>query len=808
MMRLPKAFILVLFAIFIVFDECYAQAKNTEASGYKITSLPCNTKAAEFSPTFYKDGVLFCSDRDDDLGVIYRSEKNDKPLVDVYFTKSVTGKGWKKAKSFDPTICSYLSEGQLTFNQDFTKVYFTRNFSEPDKSRLYIYESSLENGKWSEPKILPFINEKYSYAHPALSPTGNYMVFVSNMPGGFGGTDLYITYYKDGTWTKPANIGRPVNSERNEVMPFIHKSGLLYYASDANTGLGGFDIYSVFYNQFEWKNVKNIGHPFNTSGNDYGLIMSEDMQSGFFASNRLNGKDDDDIYYFSATEALFKDCDTLKKNALCKTLFEEGTIPTENSPLVYEWDFGDGSKKRGTEVHHCFPKAGIYTVQLNVVDLISDQVLMNEATYELEIEPIKGAYIQSYDTLIVGKQALFDASKSYKPHFKATEYMWDFGTGEVSVGEKYTHQFNISGISKVYLNVKFVDSVANIKTSCVTKDVIVFTPQQLEEEKLKKSGNTISASEALKKIFSIKDSEGNEYKIQLATSKKSLKKEMKKFEGLLKIDEYYDRNVFGYTTGSFKSAKDALPTLKTIRKIGFKEAVLIAQNNGKVVSGTDSSFFVNFDPEMVPLKLITMKGKITDKDGSPLKATMIWENLTTSEQLGTYVCEDPPGQYELTLPEGDVYAYNFTMKGYYPYSNNLDIRGESGVAELNNDIVLYRAEELANTEAGIRINNIFFAPDRFELQAESYPELKRLATFIKENTDYKYEIGGHSDNIGGEKYNFVLSEKRAAEVAHYLEKLGCPHENLIVKGYGNSKPLTSVKRYIELNRRVEIKVLK
>lgn len=783
---------------------------STEAStGYRLVFLNTNSKAAEFSPAFYKEGIVFCSDRDDDLGIIYRSEKTDKALVDFYYTQKSGKDKWKKARHFDKVLNSFNSEGPLTFNEDFTKVYFTRNVSMPEKTRLFIYESEFKESRWSEPRVMPFINEKFSYAHPAISPTGNFMIFSSNLSGGLGGTDLYISYYKDGNWTKPTNLGRPVNSEKNEIMPFIHKSGLLYFASDKAGGSGGFDIYSVNYTQFEWKNLRNMGYPFNTAGNDYGLIMAEDMQSGYFASNRLNGKDDDDIYYFQASDPLFKDCDTLRKSALCRTLFEEGTIPTENSPLIYEWNLGDGNKKRGSEVRHCWAKAGTYTIQLNVVDIISNQVLMNEATYELEIEPIAGAYIQSFDTVVTGKPYSFDASKSYFPKAKAIEHTWDFGTGDYTIGEKLSHSFNVSGVAKIYLSVKFSDSTTNrISSSCVSKNIYVFTERQLEAERASKFSNVATASESLKKVFSLKDSEGNEYKIQIATSKKSIKKQMEKFEGVFKIDEYYDRNVYGYTIGSFKSATDALPTLKTIRKIGFKEAVLIAQNNGKVVSGTDESFFIDFDPDMVPLRIITMKGKITDKNGRPLQATLTWENLTTSEKLGSMDINDTTGYYELALPEGDLYAYNFTQKGYYPYSNNLDIRGESSVLEIVNDIVLYKAEELADNDAGIKINNIFFAPDRYELQEQSYPELQRLAQFIKENRDYAYEIGGHSDNIGGDKYNMMLSQKRAAEVAAYLEKMGCPKENLLVKGYGNSKPLTSVKRYIELNRRVEIKVLK
>lgn len=799
--------------LFFIYSTIFSQsvlkepAKNENAT-YNVKLLPFNTKASEFCPSIYKDGIIFCSDRDQDFGVVYRSEYNEKPLIDYYFTTSVSGKNWTKPKRFDKTLCSNMSEGPLCFNADYTKVYFTRNQANSDRTRLYIFESNFENGQWTEPKIMPFINEKFSYGHPTISSNGAFMIFSSNLAGGNGGTDLYISYFKEGNWTKPSNLGKPINSTKNEIMPFLHPSGLLYFASDAQGGLGGFDIYSTFYSQFEWKNVKNIGYPFNTSFNDYGFYINNDFSSGYFTSNRLNGKDDDDIYSFNTIENMFTNCDSLRKDNLCRTFFEEGTIPTENSPLVYEWDLGDGTKKRGNEVKHCFAKPGIYNIQLNVVDLISNQVLLNEATYEFEIEGIKSAFIQIPDTLITFKNYIFDGSKSTIDgiNFKPIDYAWDFGTGEIFSGVKPTYNYHLPSNYKIKLNVKFIDSTMNIRNSCVTRNIQVMTQKEYTEALINKSKPKLLASDWMKKIYNIKDSEGNVYKIQIGTAKKSKKEHFKKFEGTIKVEEYYDRNVYGYTTGNYKSAQDAIPDLKLMRKIGFKEAVLIAQNNGKVVSGTDSSFFVNIDESMTPLKIITFKGNVKDKDGNPIKANFNYQNLSTTEVLGNKLCDNPIGYYDASIADGDIYGYFISAIGYFPYSNNIDLRSENSVSEINNDIILYKAEEVASSSIPIRINNIFFQPDKFELQPESYPELLQLANFIKENNTYKYEIGGHSDHLGDENYNMKLSEKRATEVTNYLINNGCLPQNLTTKGYGNAMPITTNRKYLELNRRVEIKI--
>lgn len=804
-------FFLILFyftTLFTFSQNKLLEIDKKDSTSYKVQFLPFNSKSSDFFPTVFKDGLIFCSDRDQDFGVVYRSEKTEKPLVDYYFTKYMSDNKWSKPKSFDKILCSRMSEGPLSFNTDFTKVYFTRNQVITDRTRLFIYESSFENGQWSEPKLMSFINEKFSYAHPTISPNGTFMVFASNMAGGIGGTDLYITYFKDGNWTKPSNLGKPINSEKNEIMPFLHSSGLLYYASDVAGGLGGFDIYSAYYSQFEWKNVKNLGHPFNTSSNDFGFYINNDFTSGYFSSNRLNGKEDDDIYSFSSIDNPFNNCDSLRKNNLCRTFFEEGTVPTENSPMVYEWNLGDGNKKRGNEVTHCYAKPGLYIIQLNVVDLISNQVLLNEATYELEIEGIKSAFIQTPDTLITVKSYEFDASKSTIDglNFKPIDYAWDFGSGEIFNGVMPSYVYHVPGEYNIKLNVRFIDSLVNIKNSCVTRKILVMTQKDFNESISNKSIPKQVASDWMKKVYNIKDSEGNIYKIQLGTSKKSKNEQLKKFDGMLKIEEYYDRNVYGYTVGNYKTATEAIPDLKLMRKIGFKEAVLIAQKNGKVVSGSDSSFYAEINENIVPMKIVTFKGKIKDKSGNFIQAKFTYENLTTSEVLGEKECVSPVGHYEAQVLDGDLYGYYIVADGFFPYSNNLDLRGENSVSEITNDIVLYSAEEVASSSIPIRVNNIFFKPDKFELEPESFPELNQLARFITQNNTYKYEIGGHSDNLGDENYNFKLSEKRAIEVANYLINKGCSPQNLITKGYGNTMPISTIKKYIELNRRVEIKI--
>jgi len=276
----------------------------------------------------------------------------------------------------------------------------------------------------------------------------------------------------------------------------------------------------------------------------------------------------------------------------------------------------------------------------------------------------------------------------------------------------------------------------------------------------------------------------------------------------MNIEEYFDRKVYGYTTGSFKNPIEAYPTLKKIRKIGFKEAVLIAIKDGKVVSGSDSSTFANLDENFAPIKIVNVSGKVLDRDGNKLPASVIWESIGENIELGNMQCLRPIGEYSFNITDGDLYAYTASISGFYPSANHIDLTKENAVSDIISDIILYKVSDLATANIPLKMNNLFFASDKFDIEPESQKELQRLAEFIKINQDYKFEIGGHTDHVGDESYNADLSQKRANAVLNFLVNNGCQRKALIAKGYGNSKPVTSNRKILELNRRVEVKVFK
>ena len=270
-----------------------------------------NTEFSEFSPTLYDKGFTFVSDRlnADDAGTI----DNGK----VY---GWTGNGYLKIyevdtsnanelmiKKLPESINSKFHNGPATFSSDMNWVYFSRtDINEATKGKKlrvgqkYIYYSEKKNGVWSEAELLPFNkSEKFNVQHPTLSSQGDILYFSSDMPGGFGGADLYASRKNsDGTWGKPENCGSTVNTSFDEVFPYVRADGKLYFSSKGHIGLGGLDLFSADGSYNSFSSIQNLRAPFNSSKDDFGVLFFDDL-TGLLSSNRNGGSGLDDIYRFS-----------------------------------------------------------------------------------------------------------------------------------------------------------------------------------------------------------------------------------------------------------------------------------------------------------------------------------------------------------------------------------------------------------------------------------------------------------------------------------------------------------------------------
>lgn len=330
-----------------------------DSSTYKVDYLyALNSRQSDFSPMFYKNALVFVSARDEG-GIIKRVfMQNQTPFLDLFvfpdttqlrkdnlvMKKSGAGaismaslgtlekeeeekdeKPLTKVEQFSKTINSKYHEGPATFFKDYKKIIFTSNNRSKGKNRvssdgitkLKLYMATEGNRGWGNIIDLPFNSPEYSCGHPALSPDDTKLYFVSDMPGGYGGTDIYVSEYRDGQWSSPVNLGREINTEGNEMFPFVDENGNMYFASDGHEGLGGLDIFFVELREgIPMSDVKNLGAPINSAKDDFGLITDASRSRGYFSSNRKRGYNDDNLYSFShgcrELNVLVYDADTKK----------------------------------------------------------------------------------------------------------------------------------------------------------------------------------------------------------------------------------------------------------------------------------------------------------------------------------------------------------------------------------------------------------------------------------------------------------------------------------------------------------------
>jgi len=260
-----------------------------------------NSEYSDIAPAFYKDDIVFCSTRE---GTIIKNKEGSsgQPFYNLYSSKNGRLHQWHTPKIFSTDLNTKDHEGPVTFNFDYSEVYLTRceakQTTESSANKLKLFKSEKGTLGWSAPESFMFDDSISSFAHPCISKNGKLFFFASDKPGGFGGSDIYVSFKLDSNlWSKPINLGPAVNTKDNELYPYFYEEeGMLYFSSDGHIGMGGFDIFSAELDGKNWVNITNLKPPINSSYDDFSFVMDDKKYQGFFTSNRTGGKGKEDIY--------------------------------------------------------------------------------------------------------------------------------------------------------------------------------------------------------------------------------------------------------------------------------------------------------------------------------------------------------------------------------------------------------------------------------------------------------------------------------------------------------------------------------
>lgn len=294
-----------------------AQLWLEQTIGKEVTNVEkINTQYSDFSPLLVNNSeLIFSSSRPESKKAFVSFNGGlEVDRMDIY---KINLYKLSEEKNTNPTnfreLNTALHEGAATFSADGNEVYFTRTVKGSKNknkneilSSLQIYYSKKDTtGKWSEPiSAFSFNNQSYSVGHPSLSKDGQTLYFISDMPSGYGGTDIYyIEKNEAGKWVEePINMGSEINTFRYELFPYITANGTLYFSSDGHYGMGQLDILSTKKQGKNWEKPTNLKPPFNSIGNDFGIVIDDNYFRGFFSSDRFNGVGAEDIYSFSEEE--------------------------------------------------------------------------------------------------------------------------------------------------------------------------------------------------------------------------------------------------------------------------------------------------------------------------------------------------------------------------------------------------------------------------------------------------------------------------------------------------------------------------
>jgi len=749
---------------------------------YQVNSISggLNSGYSDFAPVVVGDNLVFTSDRAEDLVNMNINGTTGGNFFKVYECKpSKDGFGSPKTLSFSVNKAAVESNvGPVSFSADGNEMFFTevgsvrkKNFV--NQAKLYYCEKT--GNSWGKPQPFDYNSDKYSVMDAALSPDGQTLYFASTMPGGFGGSDLYMCQRdKNGSWSKPKNLGSDINTPGNEAFPCVRKDGLLFFASDRHFNYGGLDIFSAKQSNGKWTDIQNLGPDVNSAMDDFGISFNSNNRTGYFCSNRKGGKGFDDIYSFlyigdyrplKGSVLLSYNTNDPVSNVLVRLVDENGKVldtMKTNAKGGFAFSNLEPDKKYMIKVDEndsrFAGKKKFYLADSNgkivAVTLFSD--------------PKMGKYIfKALPTDLTSLNKLTDGDKDINI------------AGNLLQGDSSKPMANVK-VSLVNTNGDVLQTAttnafgAFVFTNLPPDDNYQFKVDDLTDTKLSmrtkvvltdKGGNTI-------KTFYI-GKDGKFTFAVLASDTSALSHMM--------VDDPQLR--LGFSNVLLSDKKMPLANVK----------VSVVDNNGSVLQSTltaaNGQFaFTNLPPD----KSTGVQVDANDPKLSKMNTIYIADsknNILKELRLNG-------GSFKYELLEAD----KKNMGNIYVYDPMID--------------ALVNLKNKKTTSIDI-VENVYYDYEKWDLLPAAERVLDKVVKIMHDNPNVKVELDAYTDPRGTDQFNMDLSQKRADAAVAYMVAHGVTKARLTGKGFGKTHPLNNcgdpnahcTDAQYAVNRRTEFKII-
>ena len=303
-----------------------------DSNRYTISNIDFKGFESYFSPVFYKDGLVFVGEGTETARKkVYAGTM--RGYEHLYFSKKDAAGKLSEPVLLNGIVNKHYHSASAALGNNGTDIYFSSISSDKIKmsekySRTYnmaIHHDTIVDNEWVKAKDFPYNNMDYSTSHPALSADGKTMYFVSDMSGGLGGSDLYVTNLVNGSWSEPKNLGSTVNTVGNETFPVVGPDSKLYFSSNGHKGLGGLDIFVSDNKSGSYSTPMNLNYPLNSKADDFSVLWNPDMKTGYVSSNRNKA---DRIYNFIVNPYIV--------NALGTVTSKEAGKPLAGTTIIFK----------------------------------------------------------------------------------------------------------------------------------------------------------------------------------------------------------------------------------------------------------------------------------------------------------------------------------------------------------------------------------------------------------------------------------------------------------------------------------------